>query len=373
MLAAALLAGCAGSGADREPPAELTDFTPQRRIESLWSVQAGSNAAKLNVRLVPRLDRGIVYTAGAEGRIGAYEAATGNSVWDTRVETALSGAIGIGGELVVAGGQKGEVVALDKRNGKRLWEARVSSEVLAPPAVGGDVVVVQSVDGRLAGFSAADGKRLWVFERAEPALSLRGTGTPVIAGDHVVAGFASGKIAGVSLRDGRAAWEIPVAQPRGRNEVERLVDVDAPILLRGDALFAVSFQGKVIAVDLRVGRIAWSRDVSSYSGMDADKSNLYVADEKGIVTAFDIRSGAVVWKQDKLHGRRLSAPAASGSEVVVGDFDGYLHWLAPEDGRFLARERISFGPIVVAPIVAGATVIAAGSDGTLAALRSNSN
>lgn len=373
MLAAALLAGCAGSGSNLEPPAELTDFAPQRRIENLWSVQAGSNATKLNVRLVPRLDRGIVYTAGAEGRVSAYEAATGNSVWETRVEAALSGATGIGSELVVAGGQKGEVVALDKRNGKVLWQARASSEVLAPPAVGNGVVVVQSVDGRLAGFAAEDGKRLWVSERAEPALSLRGTSTPVIAGDHVIAGFASGKIAGISLRDGRAAWEIPVAQPRGRNEVERLVDVDAPILLRGEALFAVSFQGKVIAVDMRAGRIAWSRDISSYSGMDADKAHLYVADEKGVVTAFDIRSGGVVWKQDKLHGRRLSAPATSGSEVVVGDYDGYVHWLAPEDGRFLARERISAGPIVAAPIAAGATVIAASSDGTLAALRSSGN
>jgi outer membrane protein assembly factor BamB len=370
---AAMLAGCAGSRIEQEPPAGLIEFTPAGRITEVWSERVGASAAKLDVRLVPRLDGGVIYAADPDGYVSAFDARTGKNIWETRVETTLSGGVGTGSDLVVVGGRKGQVTALEKSSGKKRWESRVSSEVLAPPAVGTGVVVVQTVDGRLTGFSADDGKRLWMFERGEPALSLRGTSTPLVIGDHVVAGFANGKIVGVGLQDGRAGWELPVAQPRGRNEVERLVDVDAPILFRGDTLFAVSFQGKVIAADMRAGRIAWTRDVSSYSGMDADKSNLYVTDEKGIVTAFDLHSGAVVWKQDRLHGRQLSAPTVAGSLVVVGDFEGYLHWLSRDDGQPVARERVGTQAIQAQPIADGTVVYAANVDGTLAALRYEKN
>jgi outer membrane protein assembly factor BamB len=41
-----------------------------------------------------------------------------------------------------------------------------------------------------------------------------------------------------------------------------------------------------------------------------------------------------------------------GNFVVVGDFEGYLHWINVDDGNFAAREKVggkgfSSGPLVV--------------------------
>jgi len=44
-----------------------------------------------------------------------------------------------------------------------------------------------------------------------------------------------------------------------------------------------------------------------------------------------------------------------------------LHWLSPDDGRFLARERAARDRISSAPLVIGENVYVQGDDGTLAA------
>ena len=372
-LAALALVGCASSGIEREPPADLVDFTPAGKVHEIWSEDIGSTDSKLGLRLSPELDDNVLYACSADGRVSAFAAGDGKRLWQSDLDLPVSGGIGIGPDIVVLGTSKGEVIALDKTTGAKRWQSSVSSEVLAPAAIGGGIVAVQTVDGKIAGLSATDGTRVWVYERAEPPLSLRGTSTPRILGDQVIAGFASGKIAGISLQSGRPAWEVTVAQPRGRNEVQRLVDVDAPILALGDALFAVSYQGKLIGIDLRGGRVAWSRDISSFTGMDADQSHLYITDENANVLAFDLRTGASVWKQDKLHGRMLNAPTVIDGYVVVGDYEGYVHWLARDDGHMVARYRVGSKAIRAQAISADHRLYVANSDGSLAALDFQSN
>jgi outer membrane protein assembly factor BamB len=364
------LAGCAsGSKIEREPPTPLADFRPGADIEELWEKRLGWGGAGHDLRLEPALDGDRLYAAHPDGWVSAFDARSGRRLWEVDLGARLSGAAAVAEQVLLVASVDGRLLALARASGERLWEAPLSSEALAPAAAQGGVAVVQTVDGKLAAFTVADGRRQWLYERSEPALSLRGTARPLIVGPQVVAGFASGKLAVVAMRDGRLLSEIVVAQPRGRNEIERLVDVDAAPLVVDDALYALSFQGKLVAVDLRTGRAAWSRDVSSFTGMDADRKNLYLTDEQGHLLALDLRSGASVWRQERLRGRRPSAPLVAGEYVVVGDYEGYVHWLARDDGRFVARARVGGHPIRVRPQADADAVYVANEDGVLAALR----
>lgn len=76
-----------------------------------------------------------------------------------------------------------------------------------------------------------------------------------------------------------------------------------------------------------------------------------------------------MWKQGDLHQRQLSAPAVYESYVVVGDFEGYLHWLSTTDGRLLGRVQVSDAAVKAKPVVDANTVYVYASDGTLAAYR----
>jgi outer membrane protein assembly factor BamB len=367
-LALVLPAGGCASRAVREPPAPLTEFKPAFRVDKVWSARVGA-ATKDYLGLVSTVDDATVYAAGPNGRVSALATDSGRPRWQTDLDVPVSGAVGVGKTLVAVGTRDGRVIALSRADGKRGWTTTVSSEVLAPPAVGDSVVVAQTVDGRLTGLSAADGKHLWTYERSEPALSLRGTDTPVLTVNAVLAGFASGRVAAIRLEDGRPLWETVVAEPRGRNEIERLVDVDAPPVVFADAIYVASYQGKLVAINPDNGNIIWSRDVSTYTGIATDGINLYLTNDRGYVLAFDRRNGASVWRQEGLHGRRLNAPVTYDDAVVVADYEGYVHWLAREDGHFLARYQAVDSPVRAPGVVAGNTVMVAGISGRLAALR----
>lgn len=370
MSLALALSACGGSKVVREPPAPLPDFTPQVQVQELWSAGVGGVPDKLPVRLVPHLDGNAIYAADMRGRVTALAADSGRRLWETNINLTVTGATGVGEGLVVVGGHKGQVVALNREDGKQAWSATVSSSVMSPPVAHAGVVVVQTVDGKLTGLAVADGKRLWVYERSEPALSLIGTAAPIVVDDFVLSGFASGKIVALNIKDGRALWEFTVSHPRGRNEVERMVDVDAPLLIVRDTLYAASYQGKIVAVDMRAsGRLLWTRDVSTFSGMDAGRGNIYLSDEKGHVIALDQTTGASVWKQEKLRGRNLSAPAYINGYVVVGDYQGYSHWLSAEDGSFVARYRVGSDAVTARGIPGAQALYVLNQGGSLAALQ----
>src|SRR3569623_2121880 len=288
-----------------------------------------------------------------------------------RLSGDVSGGITAAGETLLFGTRHGEVLALSQKDGAPVWRAQVSSEVLTPPAVSEGVVVVRAGDGKLYGLEQHDGARRWVVDRPVPALTLRGIGAPVIADGVVYAGFANGKLLAVALRDGSVQWEATVATPQGRSELERMVDVDARPIVADDVVYAVAYQGRVVALARSSGRVLWSRDMSSHTDMSYDAGSLYVRDENGVVWAIGRRRGAALWKQDKLHNRASSAPVIFGSDLVVADIEGYLHWLARNDGRLLARHHVGDAGMVGAPVVTDDLLYAIGADGSVFALRAH--
>lgn len=365
-----VLGGCSWfGGPEVEQPAALVEFKPAAEVTKVWSADIGKGPDRRFLRLAPVRNGDTLYVVDVTGSVRALAQENGKERWRTDLDLEITGGVGFGEDLVLVASRKGVVVALDGSKGRELWRAQVTSEVLAPPAVGAGVVVVQSVDGKLTGLESASGKRLWILDRTEPALSLRGTATPVILSDVVLTGFANGKIVAVNLRNGRPIWDIPVAEPQGRSEIERLIDVDIPVLIAGRFLLAAAYQGKVVAMNLENGRLLWTRDISTYSALAADANNVYVSDVRGNVVALDLSSGSTVWKQEKLTLRRLSAPVVTGNALAVGDFEGYVHWLAREDGRLLARAHAANSPVLAAPISDGATVYVTTQNGYLTALR----
>jgi len=79
-----------------------------------------------------------------------------------------------------------------------------------------------------------------------------------------------------------------------------------------------------------------------------------------------------VWQQDGLKRRSLSSPAVIGNAVVIGDFDGYVHWLDRATGRFIAREHQGGARISAQPIVAEGRLFVLNEDGKITAYRSGS-
>ncbi len=350
-------------------PAELVDFEPTIKVRTVWQRRVGSGAGKLFLKLRPAVDGERVYAATRGGRVRAFDARTGESLWDTDTDSPLSGGPGVGDGLVLLGTSDGEVLALGDEDGEIKWRARVSSEVLSSPVAEGGIAVARTIDGKLFGLNTDDGTRLWVYDRTTPVLTLRGTGSPALAQGAAIAGFDNGQLVAVALSNGQPLWETRVAVPRGRTELERMVDIDADPVIEGNTVYAVTYQGQVAALELSSGKIIWRRDMSSYAGLGVGAENVYVTDESSNVWALKRSNSASMWRQAKLEARRVSPPTVFGQFVVVGDLEGYLHWLRKDDGQFVARVKVDSDGIIAAPVATPFALYVYGSGGDLTALQ----
>ena len=366
-LAALLLVGCGSSGKKELPPAELEKFDAEVQLERSWKRNIGVGQGELFNKLQPTLDGLTLYAADAKGRVVAMDRETGSVNWQVKLKEPLSGAVGAGGGRVMLGTLNGMVIVLDETDGSELWRAQVSSEVLAPPQTNGDVVVVQTQDDKLVALDIGTGEQRWLYESSLPVLTVRGHSAPIVQLHRVYAGLASGRVVALDAQNGIPLWEQRIAQPVGRSELERMVDIDGRLLLDDQTLYAATYQGNLVALDAESGSIRWQRPSSSHAGAADGFGSVYLSQAGGTVEAYDQNRATPLWTNDSLQRRQLTGPAAFSSYVAVADFEGYVHLLAQTDGRLVGRVRVDSKGVRVTPIVQGDTLYVYGNSGDLAA------
>ena len=348
-LVIAVLMACSTSPSPVQPPVALVPLKNKLDVKRVWQRYIGGGAGYKYLRFSPVVDGDLAYAIDHEGKVVAWNITNNKTQWKRELNTVASSAIGLDEENLYFGTSQGEVFALRKESGKKFWQTQVSSEVLSPPVSKNGVIIVRTVDGRLHALSRESGRKLWSHDRTMPVLSLRGTSTPLIVDDIVISGADNGKLAALSLLNGTLLWETAIAIPRGRNEIERLIDIDANLQFRDGIIYTVAYQGRLAAVRIDSGRLLWVRDLSSYTGMSIDSHRIYLSDAEGQVWALDRLNGATLWKQDRLLRRALSKPVIQGQYLLVGDFNSYIHWLSRENGKLLARTRLGFEGISLIP------------------------
>jgi outer membrane protein assembly factor BamB len=388
---AAVLCGCStiqgwfsdSKAENIEPPTLLTEFPQTLSVQKLWSERAGKGADVSGARMGVAYSDGKIFAASVTGDVTAFDAATGHTLWHKQSGTRhgwiwhhgensvrWAGGPSVEGNLVVVGTLEGSVQAFSANDGADLWTAQLSSEIISAPAIGGSLVAVRTHDGRVFGLDARDGKRLWVFDRATvPLLSLRGNSAPRIDGGVVYVGEDNGKVIAVRANDGGELWEQQIAAGEGRSDAERLQDVDGGIKIDSGVVYASGYRGQTVALIAQSGRPLWTHELSSFTGIALSASALYAADADSSIWALDLRSGASEWKQDGLKYRWVGEPAVQGDAVVLGDIEGFVHWLSISDGQFVARTRLSKEPIAAAPIVVGDVVYVEDVEGEIGAFR----
>ncbi len=350
--------------------AKLPELTGSITVEVLAEHRVTDGTPDGYPKPWPAFDGDVVYTLGESRRhVFAHALADGKRLWKAGLEDDITGGVGVGDGLVLVGTANGDLIALAATDGKERWRASLESEILAPPAARDGVVVVATGDGHLYGLSSADGARKWSIERDVPTLSLRGGSAPLTTPTLALRGFADGHLVAVDLHTGREVWDTPIVQPRGRTELERMVDADCQPVIEGGAVFAGAYQGRVSGIELATGTVGWARDLSCDSALAADSFNVYGVDTDDKISAFDQRSGAVYWEQDALKGRYLTAPAVVGSYVAVADIEGYVHWLRADDGTLVGRVRPTKDAFLLAPYVRDGVAYFLSEGGRLYALR----
>ena len=343
------LAGC--SGPEKAKPLDLGPNTALIGVRSAWSSSIGTVGFPLEVRSVGNL----IYVAGSDGTVAAIDARTGGDLWRTALGVKLSAGVGSDGRYVSVVSNDNELITLDAN--KEIWRQKLGALTLTAPLVAGARVFVLSADRSVTAFDVATGRRLWQQQRTGEALVLRRSGLIMAVGDTLVAGLG-GRLVGFQPLTGKVRWEAQVANSRGTNEVERLVDLVAGVSREGNQVCVRSFQSAVGCVDAATGNLLWSKTASGAAGVDGDESTLFGTESDGRVVAWRHTDGERQWVSERLRFRGLSAPVLAGRSLVIGDEEGTLHFLSRQDGAPLNRLSTDGSAIVTTPVLAGQTLVA---------------
>jgi outer membrane protein assembly factor BamB len=354
LVSATLLVGGCGLFSDKDDelePAKLVDIDETIEVRKIWSAKLGDSTDFLRLALRPNGDGSRIYAAGADGKVSAFDPESGDLLWRTDLELDLTAGPGVGEGFVAVVAKDGLAVLLDASNGVEQWRTPVDAESLACPLIEDDSVVIQTIDNRLQALSLYDGEPRWSIQRTTPALTMRGSSSPVAIGSLVVAGFDSGRLVAADLDSGTIAWEAMLSPPKGRSDLDRLADIDGAMAVVGQDLYAVGYQGRLASVAVESGQLLWSREISSFEGVSADWNSLYTTRDTGEIVALTRRAGTESWRNDSLLRREPTLPVPFGTTVVVGDFEGYIHFFSTIDGEPAARERLSGSAISSDPFV----------------------
>ncbi|HGY3146143.1 TPA: outer membrane protein assembly factor BamB [Morganella morganii] len=379
LVASVLLAGCS-SEQDTIVMSPLPEVTSQFTPETVWDKSVGDGIGKYYSHLSPAWEGSSVYAADRNGLVKSLDADSGVEIWSVNlaektgflsanIPAMLSGGLTVSGEHVYVGTERGTLIALNANDGEIAWTANAGGEVLSRPEVSDGLVLVHTGNGLLQAFDTASGEQRWSLNLDTPSLSVRGESAPAVAMGAAFVGGDNGRVSAVMLGQGQIIWQQRISQTTGTTEISRLNDVDMTPVVADGRVYAIAYNGNLVAMDMRSGQILWKRDFGSVNELVLDGESLYVVDQNDNIYGLRAADGVTMWSQDKLLHRNLSAPELFNGYLVVGDGEGYLHWLDTSNGQFVAQNKLNSSGILSRPSIAGDKLMVQARDGRLYLLR----
>lgn len=388
LLCALLMSGCSlFAKKTGQEPMDLSSIKETARLKQVWSTGVGDGQGIGLTQLTPAIDGEKIYTVDHEGIVTALDRHKGRKLWsrnvtkditgvsgkvvhlfkDKDLNHGITGGIGYADGMLYIGNYAGEVIALSAANGKEVWRKQIKGEISSVPQSNGQVVAVQTMNGKLFVLDAKTGADAWFFENPPPVLTLRGTAAPLVLETAIYAGFANGRLMAFNPSNGLILWEQRMALPKGRSELDRMVDIHASPLLKDGILYVGTYQGRIAAVARGTGGGVWAIDGSTSETVAASDDKLFVSHSDGRVVAYSLTSGEQLWQNEKLLRRRLGGPQVFGDYLAVVDFEGYMHVLDQATGEIAARDRVDRGGVRAPLLTDGQTLYVYGNGGTLRA------
>ena len=361
LLCAFAMSGCSWfSKKTGNEPMELVDFKETLDLDKVWNRGIGEGQNKGFSSLTPALDGDTIYAVDYEGLVVALDSKTGKKHWSRKVNKSqqglwdwlksffvagdpnrqIVGGIAAENGLLLVATYAGEVMALSKETGDELWRKQLPGEVVSAPRTNGNVVSAQTVNGKLFALDAKTGEQLWFYDNPPPVLTLRGTPSPIVTDTAIYAGFSNGRMMAFNPANGLILWEQRVASPKGRSELDRMVDIHSSPLIKDGVIYVGTYQGRISALARGTGKPLWGQDGSTSESLALSGDKLFVAQADGKLVAYNATTGEVLWTNEKMLRRLLNGPQVFGDYVAVVDFKGYMHVLNQSDGEFVARTRV---------------------------------
>lgn len=353
-------------------------------LERQWTASIGEGSDDDGQLLAqPVIADGKVYTMDIEAEVRAFDAASGDRIWDVDLkgDRDLEGILGGGlaynrGKLYATTGFA-DVIAMDARSGKELWRKTMTAPIRAAPTVWDGRVFVVTVTNETFALSADDGRQLWTHSGLTEVAGLVGAASPAVDSGVVVVPYTSGEVAALRVENGRMVWTESLAALRRSDAVSAIAHIRGrPVIDRG-IVYIVGHSNRTVAVDLRTGTRLWELPIGGLEGPWVAGDFIYVVTRDGELVCLTRRGGRVRWvaqlprfEDPEEHSGPIlwSGPVLAGDRLIIASTEEEVWSVSPYTGKVLGRVDVP-GKVLIAPAVARETLYLLTDDAELVALR----
>lgn len=352
-------------------------------LRKIWDADIG-DAAQPRTPLVtqPIVVDGRIFTIDTHSDLRAFDIKNGKRLWEQQIapkaerkDAIIAGGIAYSaGRLYVTSGFN-DLLVIDPANGKIIWRKALPSPSRAAPTIQDNRLFVVTLDNRLMAFSTDNGSLLWEFSGLAETTGLVGAASPAASHDVVIPVFSSGEIFALRIENGAVSWSDNLSTTRKLGNLASLADIRGlPILDKG-LVFAISYGGKLVAIDERTGSRVWQREIGGTETPWIAGNHLFVITSNQELVGIGRDNGVIHWvtplpkfeKPEKKKDPILwTGPILAGGRLIVASSNGAIMDIDPNTGKTI-RTWNTEGPVTIPPIVAGGVLYILSDNGTLAA------
>ena len=353
-------------------------------LKKAWSSSIGEGSrSRLPLTAQPVALGQSIFTLDTDSQLSSFATDTGQKRWsvsvrdETEEDPVISGGIAVDGGTVYVTAGYDELVAVDAAKGEIKWRTRLTSPSRAAPTVVGSRVFVTTMSNSVLALNTADGKVEWEFAGIGQSTGLIGAASPAATEDMVIPAFSSGEIYALRSGNGSVAWSDNLSSTVRLGGMTALSDIRGLPVVEDGIVYAISFGGKMAAIDLNSGTRLWQKDITGAKTPWLSGNRIFLVSSDSQIVALDKDKGTVLWvsqlarfknKEDKTGPIIWTGPILASGRLMLFSSDGRIAEVNPENGT-LVREWNSGEDVRISPIVAGKTLYILGEDGDLTAYR----
>ncbi len=353
-------------------------FLHDKGLKQIWKTDIGQGAtSELPLVAQPVVADGLIFTIDTDNILKAFETQTGKQVWKTDISAVeeddpviTGGVVFSGGRLYATNGYN-EMLAIDPKTGVIVWRKILPAASRAAPTVLEQKVFITTLDGRLLTLSAKDGSLLWDYTGISETAALVGGASPAANNDIVVPVFSSGELSALRIENGSVAWSDNLSNVKGLGGLAEISDIKALPVIDNGIVFAISFSGRLAAIDERTGTRIWQREISGSQTPWVAGNHVFLLSTHNQLVALGRETGVIRWVKDLPRFDEdeplfFTGPLLAGGRLIVAGTGGRIIEVSPQTGQIMAQWDAG-GDIKLSPVIAGGRLYILDDDGTLTA------
>lgn len=351
-------------------------------LKKVWSVDIGEGSQKrIPLTAQPVLVDGRIFTMDTEANLSAFDITNGKRIWRTDVssqtekEDVITGGIGYSGGLLFVTNGYSELLAVNPNDGAIQWRVNLIAPSRSAPTVMGGRIFITTLDNRLLALDERTGKLLWEHQGLAEDAGLVGTASPAANHDIVVPVFSSGEVSALRVENGSVAWSDNLSNVVKIGSLSGIGDIKAMPVIDQGLVFAMSFSGKMVAIDERTGARVWQRSLGGSETPWLAGDHFFVLTSNNELAALNRLNGEIIWVQNLARYKnpekrktsiRWTGPILAGNRIIIANNLGQVVMADTQTGKITNEMNVG-ADILIPPFVAGGRLYVLTDNGRLTA------